>query len=312
MNLVDMSRTNDASEFYTIELVDGVADGLRRVTRKGWTGEVLAFPRLAYRDVRGELARPGVYVLVGPNDGSLSRPYQLYIGRSDALRTRMDTYQTAKAKDFWNYTFVLTSACGHPLSTAITSRLEADLIKSALDFGRAVINVNQPRPLALDGQDTRFLEEYLKHALAILLLQGAPYFDEQLAVHPASPSRSGSGSPRREYRLSTKAKLIIARGYESPHGFTVLEGSFARRKATDSMPEASRRLREQLLEEEVLVVENSERLRLTQTYTFTHPSPAASVMLGYSVNGVDRWKDEKGHSLAAVRKAETQEAAERP
>ncbi|MFJ8248704.1 DUF4357 domain-containing protein [Streptomyces sp. NPDC094466] len=314
MNLVDMSRTDDASEFYTIELVDGVADGLRRVTRKGWTGEVLAFPRLAYRDVRGrgELARPGVYVLVGPNDGSLSKPYQLYIGRSDALRTRMDTYQTAKAKDFWNYTFVLTSTRDHPLSTAITSCLEADLIKLALDFGRAVINVNQPRPLALDGSDTRFLREYLKHALAILLLQGAPYFDEQLGVHPTSPSQSGSASPRRVYHLSAKAKLTIASGHESPHGFTVLEGSLARRKVTDSMPKASRRLREQLLEEKVLVIEDDVRLRLTQAYTFTHPSPAASVMLGYSVNGVDRWKDEGGHSLAAVRKAETLEAAENP
>lgn len=64
------------------------------------------------------------------------------------------------------------------------------------------------------------------------------------------------------------------------------------------------------MEEKVLIVEDEERLRLTQAYTFTHPSPAASVMLGYSVNGVDRRKDDGGRSLAAVRKAETREAAE--
>ncbi|MET7624400.1 DUF4357 domain-containing protein [Streptomyces albidoflavus] len=57
-------------------------------------------------------------------------------------------------------------------------------------------------------------------------------------------------------------------------------------------------------------MEDGERLRLTQAYALTHPSPAASVMLGCSVNGVDRWKDEEGNSLAAVREAETREAAE--
>nr|WP_237419386.1 DUF4357 domain-containing protein [Kitasatospora sp. SID7827] len=78
------------------------------------------------------------------------------------------------------------------------------------------------------------------------------------------------------------------------------------------MPKASLRLREQLLEEKVLVIEDDKRLRLTQAYTFTHPSPAASVMTGYSVNGVDRWKDDDGCSLADVRKAETQAATESP
>lgn len=303
-----------ASEFYTIELVDGIADGLRRVTRKGWTGQVLAFPRLAYRDVRkrGELARPGVYVLVGPNGGSLSMPHRLYIGRSDALQARMDTYQTAKEKDFWSHTFVLTSMGDHLLSTAITAFLEGELIALIRSIGRAVINTNQPHPLALDAQDAHFLEEYRKHALAIMLLQGATYFDEQLRAHPTPVDPPGTVSPRHVYHLKSKAKLTSARGYESPHGFTVLEGSFARREVADSMPKASRRLREQLLEEKVLAIEDDERLRLTQAYTFTHPSPAASVMAGYSINGVDRWKDDGGRSLADVRKAETREATENP
>lgn len=117
----------------------------------------------------------------------------------------------------------------HPLSTAITSRLEAELIKLALEFGRAVINVKQPRSLALDGPDTRFLEEYLKHALAILLLQGAPYFDEHLREHPTPETQSDPASSRRVYYLESTAKLTFARGHESPHGFTVLEGSLARR-----------------------------------------------------------------------------------
>ncbi|BAJ30528.1 hypothetical protein KSE_47480 [Kitasatospora setae KM-6054] len=309
-----MPGKDHAREFYTVELVDGAAAGLRRVTRRGWTGHVLAFPRLAYREVRerGELARPGVYVLVGPNGDSLAKPHRLYIGRSDSLQTRMNGYQTAKAKDFWSYTFVLTSTGDHPLSTAVTAVLEGELIALVRRIGRAVINTNQPHPLALDPQDAHFLGEYRQHALAIMLLQGATYFDEELSAHPVPVDPAGAGPSRHTYHLKTKAKLAFASGYESSHGFTVLEGSFARREVADSMPKASLRLREQLLEEKVLVIEDDKRLRLTQAYTFTHPSPAASVMTGYSVNGVDRWKDDDGCSLADVRKAETQAATESP
>ncbi|MFJ1752104.1 DUF4357 domain-containing protein [Kitasatospora sp. NPDC088134] len=312
MNLVDMSRIGRVGEFYTVELVDGAAGGLRRITRRGWTGQVLAFPRLAYRDVRarGELARPGVYVLVGPNGGSLAMPHRLYIGRSDALQTCMSTYQTAEKKDFWSHTFVLTSAEGHPLSTTITAVLEGELIALARSIGRAVVNTNQPHPLALDPQDAHFLDEYRKHALAIMLLQGATYFDEELSAHPVPVEAAEAVRPRHIYHLKTKANLTFASGYESPYGFTVREGSFARRAVADSMPRAARRIREQLLEEKVLVIEDDKRLRLTQAYTFTHPSPAASVMTGYSINGVDRWKDDSGCSLADVRRAEAQAATE--
>lgn len=78
LNPIDMSGTDGVGEFSVIELVDGKADGLRHVVRQGCTGRVLAFLWSAYRDVRkrGELARPGVYILVGPNDASLSAPHR--------------------------------------------------------------------------------------------------------------------------------------------------------------------------------------------------------------------------------------------
>lgn len=288
---------------------------MRRVTRKGWTGQVLSFPRLAYRDLRrrGELARPGVYVLVGPNSGSLSKPHRLYIGRSDALQTRMDTYQTAKSKkDFWSHTFVLTRTRDHPLSTAITACLEGELIALGRSTGRAVINTNQPHPLPLDASDARLLEEYRKHALAIMLLQGATYFAEQLRVHRMLVAQPDVVSPQRVYHLKTKAELTSASGYESPHGFTVLEGFFVCREVANSMPKASRRLREQLLEERAHALEDGKSLRLIQAYTFTHPSPDCQRDVWIQHQWSGRWKDDDGCSLADVRRAETQAAVETP
>ncbi|WP_344568624.1 DUF4357 domain-containing protein [Streptomyces axinellae] len=49
---------------------------------------------------------------------------------------------------------------------------------------------------------------------------------------------------------------------------------------------------------------------IAQAYTFTHPPPAAGVLAGYSINGVERWNDDGGRSVADVRRAETGETAE--
>lgn len=78
--------------------------------------------------------------------------------------------------------------------------------------------------------------------------------------------------------------------------FTVLRGGFARRETVRTMGQGPRQVREQLINDGVLV-EVSGRYRFETDHTFSSPSSAADVCSGSSRNGLDDWKDAQGVSL---------------
>jgi len=66
------------------------------------------------------------------------------------------------------------------------------LIALVRSIGWADINTDWLRPPALHRPDASFLDECCKHALAIMLIQGVTYFDEQLRAHTESVDLPGS------------------------------------------------------------------------------------------------------------------------
>ena len=82
-----------------------------------------------------------------------------------------------------------------------------------------------------------------------------------------------------------------AKGAPSDEGFVIHAESTAVRRLNDKCPSYITNLREQLLEEGVLVVAGD---------AFTSPSAAACIVAGGSRNGREGWKLKDGRSLKQV------------
>lgn len=63
-----------------------------------------------------------------------------------------------------------------------------------------------------------------------------------------------------------------------------------------SMPRSAAKLRAQWLEKGVLA-KRGEEIIFTEDTWFNSPSGAASLTVGYAINGLKAWKDEDGGSL---------------
>lgn len=286
-----------------IFLLDGRPQGPRIVDRPGWTGSCLAFSRSDYGVVRerAELARTGVYVLTGSDaDGDYAR--RIYIGEADVVRKRLDAHQSQK--DFWTEGFVLTSS-DLSLNKAHVRYLEARLIAIATAADAASFdNQTSPEPAHLDEPGVADMERFLAQCLPLFSLLGVDAF-EPVTETPVSNEADGTqGGPATEggALLRLDAGGAHASGIDSSRGFIVHSGAQARRHAVE-MVSSYNRLRQKLIDEEILVPDGEMFLRLTKDYIFGSPSAAASVLIGGSRNGRTDWKDTSGRTLRELQEA---------
>jgi len=98
-------------------------------------------------------------------------------------------------------------------------------------------------------------------------------------------------------------------GYESPGGFTVLEGSRARLAFVESTPASVIAFRGQLTEQGLFRPEG-QSLILTQSYEFNSPSQAAALLLARSANGLLEWKAVAGLTLGEHRRRQLPQGVE--
>ena len=134
-----------------IFLPGGDPDGIRLIEKSNWSGAGLMIPRALFSEgrQRKELARTGVYVLVGPPEESgLPR---VYVGEGDPVRPRLD--QHAAKKDFWTNCFAFTSK-DENLNKAHVQYLEARLVGLASQAKRCTLdNRNAPALPSLSESD---------------------------------------------------------------------------------------------------------------------------------------------------------------
>jgi predicted type IV restriction endonuclease len=91
-----------------------------------------------------------------------------------------------------------------------------------------------------------------------------------------------------------------ANGRFTGRGMVVLAGSRVRRELVNSVPLATKKLREDLFHERILVVDGSSCV-LGRDVTFDSPSAAACFVLGRSANGWSEWRDLNGEPLDMLR-----------
>jgi hypothetical protein len=272
-----------------IFLADGLPDGIRVVEKSNWTGKavVASRPQVGEALQRSELQKPGVYVLVGPGEGSDSK---IYIGEADDLQHRLK--QHATGKDFWTR-FIAFSSSDDGLNKAHVRYLESRLVGLAKEANQwEVENGNVPGKPPLSEPDQADAEWFLREMLVLFPLLGVDAFEvaEEEEV-------SGAGQ-----ELFLKERGAEARGAELKDGFLVRKGSKARLEEVDSIHAYMRDLRKQLQDREVLVQEG-DKLVFTQDYRFASPSTAAGVLVGGAANGRKAWKAEDGRMLKTIQDA---------
>ncbi|HXI64834.1 MAG TPA: GIY-YIG nuclease family protein [Gemmatimonadales bacterium] len=280
-----------ARQPYSIKifLPGGDPDGLRTIEKSNWSGNGLVVPRSLFGEARPrkELARTGVYVLIGPPEESgLPR---VYVGEGDPIRPRLE--QHAARKDFWTTCIAFTSK-DENLNKAHVQYLEARLIGLAAETKRCVLdNGNAPQLPSLSEGDLADAEGFLAEMTLCFPVLGVGVF--------SASGREG----RAGLELFLGARGVKARGLEKPQGFVVQSGSGAAKDEVPSCHAYLKELRAALIENGVLKP-SGDGYVFTQDYLFASPSTAAGVVLGRSSNGRIEWKSKDGTTLKAIQDAE--------
>jgi hypothetical protein len=76
-------------------------------------------------------------------------------------------------------------------------------------------------------------------------------------------------------------------------------GSESPKERVPTIPASAEKLRQTLLSQGVFVDEK-DRYRVVEDYTFNSPSLAAAVLLARSANGMIEWKDDQGKTLKEI------------
>jgi uncharacterized protein DUF4357 len=272
-----------------IFLPGGDPDGLRTIEKSNWSGSGLVVPRSLFGEAkqRKELARTGVYVLVGPPEESgLPR---IYVGEGDPIRPRLE--QHVAKKDFWTTCIAFTSK-DENLNKAHVQYLEAWLIALATRAKRCVLdNGNAPQLPSLSEADAADAGGFLAEMMLCFPVLGVGVFSAATVEQKVGEE------------LSLKAKGIEARGMETPQGFVIRSGSRAVKVEVPSCHAYIKELRAALVANGVLKTSGG-GYAFTQDYLFSSPSTAAGVVLGRSANGRIEWKAKNGKTLKAIQNAE--------
>jgi hypothetical protein len=271
-------------------LPGGDPNGLRTIEKSNWSGSGLVVPRSLFGEAkqRKELARTGVYVLVGPPEESgLPR---IYIGEGDPIRPRLE--QHAAKKDFWT-SFVAFTSKDENLNKAHVQYLEARLIQLATQAKRCSLdNGNVPQLPSLSEPDAADAEGFLSEMMLCFPVLGVGVF-----------SAGGTERGGEAELLYLKGRGVEARGIETPEGFEVRAGSHAAKDEVPSCHAYLRDLRAALVENGVLKPAG-DGYAFMQNYLFASPSTAAGVVLGRSANGRIEWKTKAGKTLKEIQDTE--------
>jgi hypothetical protein len=248
-----------------------IAGGLTTAEIGQWSGRALAFPRtqLGPATAHAVAQGPGVYVLGDDEDA-------IYIGEADHVAKRVLQHK----EDFWSRACLFTDSS---LTKGHVRYLEARLLQVARRC--TLLNGTRPVPPKLSPGEAQDMEHFIEHATVLLPLLGFRF---------VGPLTTKATEDVATFHLRTVGAEARAREVED--SFVVLAGSTMRREGTATWTNG-RRLRERLIEEQVLVVDG-DSLRLREDVPFQSPSTAASVVAASNMNGRTAWKLPSGESYA--------------
>ncbi|WP_207000871.1 GIY-YIG nuclease family protein [Trinickia mobilis] len=301
-----------------IFLADGTATGIRHGEIVNWTGQGLACPRARFLELREwqEIRRPGVYFLFGFDDNDRNA---VYIGEAedvfDRIRSHVDN------KDFWNELIAFTSKDDN-LTKAHVKFLESQLHDIAVAADQyAVQNSQTPQLAGLPRSDRDAMQEFIDGIRVLLGVFGHRVLEPPVprrAVNAAAAHLSAANAaPAVEtshlpagigHEFTLRVSGIFARAVRSDEGLVVLSGSEAAKENAGSLSGGYRARKERMIAEGVLKDAGS-KFVFDRDYSFTSPSQAAAIIVGYSINGRDNWCTETGETYKHLEERETLQLA---
>jgi len=291
-----------------IYLADGNVTGIRHGEIVNWTGQAIACPRARFQELRAwpEAKRPGVYFLLGVDEETGQEA--VYIGEAEIVLDRL--HQHIAGKDFWSELIAFTSKDDN-LTKAHVRYLESRLVSLAIGAARYTVkNGNAPQLPALPRSDRNAMEEYLEAARSLLGVLGHKVLEPLVASNlvpslppfpvsdaPAVPAPvelpTQQITPPQQTNFELRTAGLVAQATRTDEGLVVLQGSDVALATQSSLSNGYRAIREKLLQTGALIPEGT-RLKLVRDHLFTSPSQAASVVVGYAINGRDAWRLPEG------------------
>ena len=283
-----------------IYLDDGSVSGIRHAEIVNWTGQAISSPRTQIKSLSAweESKKPGVYFLFGVDEESAQDA--VYIGEAENVLDRLQNH--IANKDFWNEVVFFTSK-DENLTKSHVKYLESRLVQIAKNSGRYVLlNGNEPQLPVLPRGDRDAMEEFISNLKILLGAVGYKVL-EPLAE---GVEELDSSEPI-FFELLLKVKGINAKAYLTNEGIVVLTSSQVSKIVKDSLSGGYKKLREQLIENGVLMETDSGYV-FTKNQLFKSPSQAAAIIVGYAINGRHHWKAQNGLSLKNIEESNAKSA----
>lgn len=289
-------------------LADGSPTGIRHAEIVNWTGQAIAAPRTRYLELKSwqEVARPGIYFLVGFSDDTSDG--KTYIGESENVFDRLADH--IRKKDFWRECIIFTSK-DENLTKGHVKYLESRIIALSEQAARYTLdNTDRPALTALPRPDTDAMEEFIDFIRITLGALGYPII-EPLPTAPEAVDANGYTTLGHEYKFT--GTTFSARGTQTDEGFIVFADSLVAKDAAPTTPVNVKTLRDSAITDQRLVADG-DKYKLASDYLFSSPSAAAAFVAGSSRNGRESWTDGNGRSLKDIEEstAANAEAGDEP
>lgn len=266
-------------------LIDGLADGRWSSELSNWTGKAYKIPRTYVNQCmdRDDLSNTGVYFLFGRNDETDEE--QVYIGEAENILNRLK--QHLSEKDFWTECIVFISKDNN-LNKAYIKYLENHLYIFAKESKRyEVVNSNVPTEASISEMDRAEMDEFIDNMCLILGVLGHKILE---------PALNSKGNKNVFLFTLQDHSSIMASGKPVSEGFAVLKGSKIAENVASSLPKSVMDKRQSLFDKGIV----DKQLTFTQDWIFTSPTLAAEIVVGYSINGRNAWKNKDGMTLKEI------------
>lgn len=294
-----------------IYLKEGSVTGIKFAEVVNQTIQSLSCPRTKISELNKhfpkEINTQGVYFLIGFEEGTGKQV--VYIGEAENVWDRLKNHDLKK--DFWNEVIVFTSKDDN-LTKSHIKYLESRVVEITNEIKRyGLKNGNNPTLSSLPLPDKDAMEEYLSNIKILTGTLGHKFLEDPIAIKNISEINASITAATEnniiintngELELSLNISGIKASAIQTNEGLVVLEGSQASNNPTKNY--GYRTLRDNLLSERVIKSNSDGGLSFTRNYLFNSVSAAAAVILGYSVNGRNVWKNNEGKSIKEIEKKE--------